>query len=168
MSNLFEGYLIDTESPAVYKECFKKKNEKGYSIGLITDKFGNKYHGRHEVIMAESLGVPKHLWPKDEFGRRYVVDHIIPLSNGGTDAASNLRLVTLVDNITKNEFTIGNFKNRNFLKPIGVFDCNGNLIKVYHNKAEIEKDGFNYHTIRRGILRNGIDRSGLQFKRIES
>ncbi len=75
------------------------KDKHGYNSCMIKDKFGNKYHHIHEVILAEGQKLPKHLWPTDETGKRFQVDHIIPVNNGGTDSFSNLRLVSRLDNM---------------------------------------------------------------------
>lgn len=168
MGNLFDDYLIDIESPAVYKKLFKKKDGKGYHYSTIHDKYGNVYHSQHEVIMAEGLQLPKHKWPKDEFGRRYQVDHIVPVSNGGTDEFSNLRLVPMVDNLTKNELTMENKANRKFKRGrvLAVLDENGNIVKKYRNKRELEADGFNFNTVRRSVYRGYKTSGGLRFEYI--
>lgn len=171
MSELFNDYLIDTENGEVYKRLFKNTDCDGYHIGGAHDVYGNLYHGRHEVIIAEGLGLPKHKWPVDEFGRRYVVDHITPISNGGSDGLSNLRLVPFRDNVAKNEMTIVNFKNRKLNNPLAIVDDDGTIIKQYNSRKEIESDGFNYNTVRRAATRgnktSGNKTSGkLRFKYI--
>ena len=103
MSRLFDSLVIDIDKGTVYSTFFKKQ------IGEKTDKngrhkcttydiYGNMYYFIHEIIIAEGLQLPKHLWPTEENGRRYVVDHITPISNGGTDAFENLHLIPLPDN----------------------------------------------------------------------
>lgn len=166
MSELFKDYLIDTKSAEVYRRAFRNTNEKGYHVGGAHDIYGNLYQGRHEVIMAEGIGLPKHKWPVDEFGRRYVVDHIVPIANGGTDEFSNLRLVPFSDNISKNELTLENFSNKRFRKPLAIVDDNGNIVKKYNSRKELENDGFNFNTVRRAATRGGRTSGKLRFKYI--
>lgn len=103
---------IDLEKGKVYSlfDLTKElgtKTKLGYTTCLIKDKYGNDYYHIHEVIIAEGLKLPKHLWPRDEKGKRYEVDHITPVRNGGTDSFENLRLVSKLDNMN-NEQTIKN------------------------------------------------------------
>lgn len=164
MSELFENYYVDLENTEVYKRMFRNTDEDGYHVGCIRDKYGNAYHGRHEVMIAEKLNLPKHKWPTDEFGRRYVVDHIIPLSNGGTDSPDNLRLVPMRNNISDNQMTRDNFRNKKLRNPLGLFDVNDKLLKVYHSRIEIEEDGFNFSTVRKSATRSGFTSGGLKFR----
>ena len=53
------------------------------------------------------------------------IDHIIPISDGGTDAANNLRWVTHKENM-KNPFT-----SQKIEKPVIQYDLNGNFIKQW-------------------------------------
>lgn len=106
MERLFKNCEIDLEKGFVktrkgYKHT---KNKNGYDVCRICDSYGNKYNYLHEIIIAEALQLPKHLWPVDENGKRYIVDHITPVSNGGTNQASNLRLIPNGDN-PKNELS---------------------------------------------------------------
>lgn len=100
MNTLFDNCSIDLEQGIVKskKGDYHKKNANGYHCCKLNDSYGNKYYYIHEVIIAEGLQLPKHLWPLDENGKRYVVDHITPVSNGGTDAFENLRLIPEADN----------------------------------------------------------------------
>lgn len=110
MSKLFPNYEIDLKKGTV-------TNSLGNVIGSlsgkyytckITDIFYNEYNNIHQVIFAEGSGIPKHLWPIDEKGRRYEVDHILPVKNGGTDTFSNLRLLSKKDN-HNNPITLENY-----------------------------------------------------------
>jgi len=102
MSELFPNFEIDIEKGTVYSKRRKMYNKNvtksGYHSCLIYDIYGNRYMNCHEVIIAEGLNLPKHLWPCEPSGKRYVVDHIIPVKNGGTDAFSNLHLIPFGDN----------------------------------------------------------------------
>lgn len=100
MSDLFPNYTIDLEKGTVDvgRHYNRKPNKAGYYCCKIFDCYGNRYYYLHEIILAEGLNLPKHLWPLDEKGKRFQVDHIIPVSNGGTDSFDNLRLVSEKDN----------------------------------------------------------------------
>lgn len=99
---LFPNFIIDLEKGTVYSKKRKIYNtntsKNGYHSCKIYDIYGNKYMNCHEVIIAQGLKLPKHLFPTDEKGRKYIVDHITPVSNGGTDAFSNLHLIPKSDN----------------------------------------------------------------------
>lgn len=112
MSVIFNNCIIDVKNGIVTskKGSKRSKNISGYYNCKLCDKYGNKYYYIHEVIIAEGLQLPKHLWPVDEKGKRYVVDHITPVSNGGTDKFENLRLIPEPDN-HRNEKTIENNSN---------------------------------------------------------
>lgn len=100
MGKLFENCEIDLENGIVKTKKGSKhtKNKDGYYPCYLYDCFNNRYYYLHEVIIAEGLQLPKHLWPVDEKGKKYVVDHITPVSNGGTDVFANLRLIPEADN----------------------------------------------------------------------
>lgn len=78
--------------------CNAKTDKNGYRRCTIKDIYGNLYQIVSDVIYAEGNQLPKHLWPLDENGRKYEVDHIKPIREGGTDALDNLRLVSHKDN----------------------------------------------------------------------
>lgn len=164
MNKLFPNYVIDIEKGTVYSmksKCFvgTKKNEDGYSDCNITDKYGDIYKHNHEVIMAESLGLPKREWKIDENGRRYVVDHIIPVSKGGTDSIKNLRLVSCKENcnnaITKqNQINAGKRRDLSCLrteeaiaksilgkqKPICQLTLEGDFIREWSSIKEASEE----------------------------
>lgn len=118
MTSIFPNYIIDLDKGTVFHtkkngELFqhgKNTNKDGYHTCEIYDIYGNKYNKIHQVIIAEGLSLPKHMWPCEENGRRYIPDHIIPVSNGGTDSFSNLRLIPLPDN-PKNENSKKNYSS---------------------------------------------------------
>lgn len=71
---------IDIENGIVYdvnkkNEIMNSINNNGYCTGQLQDKYGNKYYGKHEVIIAEALNLPKHLWSLDDKGKRYEINH---------------------------------------------------------------------------------------------
>ena len=104
--NIETGQIFSIEDPE--KEVATYKTKDGYYGTTIKDCYGNEYGHRHEVIIAEGLQLPKHLWPIDETGRRYIVDHILPVRNGGTDVFENLRLISKPDN-SRNDITRENY-----------------------------------------------------------
>lgn len=108
MGKLFRN-KIDIEQGKVYSLRNEDKeigalDEEGYAHCKVFDIHGNKYNTIHQVIYAEANNLPKHLWPIGENGKQYEIDHIIPLNKGGTNAASNLRLVSHSQN-NKNDLT---------------------------------------------------------------
>ena len=109
MSTLFKNCEIDLKNGIVKtkKGSERTKNKAGYYCCKLFDSYGNRYYYLHEVIIAEALQLPKHCWPVDDKGKRYVVDHILPVSNGGTDSVDNLRLIPEADN-HRNEHTTKN------------------------------------------------------------
>lgn len=100
MGKIFENCEIDLVNGLIKtkKGVNHKKNKAGYCCCRLYDCFNNRYYYVHEIIIAEGLQLPKHLWPVDEKGKRYVVDHILPVKNGGTDVFENLRLIPEADN----------------------------------------------------------------------
>ena len=123
MSNLFPNYEIDLEKGTVKGKIGfigLNKSKDGYSDCSIYDIYGNHYKRNHEVIVAEGLNLPKHLWPIDEKGKRFEVDHILPVSKGGTDSINNLRLVSKLDNVN-NPNTIAKMCETRKGKPVPQF-----------------------------------------------
>lgn len=111
MEELFPNYIINLEEGFVYSISYNKKigETPGCDDGHrhkcceIYDIYGNKYTSIHQVIYAEGAKLPKHLWSIDKNGKRYEIDHIIPVKNGGTDMFSNLRLVSHKKNMNNPE-----------------------------------------------------------------
>ena len=104
MSKLFPNYIIDLENGTVFSLYSNRLiatnaySKNGYHGCEVYDIYKNVYKSIHEIIIAEGLQLPKHLWPTEENGRRYIVDHIIPVRNGGTDTFKNLHLIPKPDN----------------------------------------------------------------------
>lgn len=113
MSTLFPNHIIDLENGVIYSKrkhtYTTNTDKKGYVSCCIKDVYGNYYYKVHQVIITEGLQLPKHLWPIDENGVRYIVDHIIPVKNGGTNSFSNLHLIPKPDN-SRNPISIENFR----------------------------------------------------------
>ena len=107
MSKLFPNYDINLKNGTVYsyyhkKELGSSKSKSGYIWCCIKDCYGNKYKFLHEVLIAEKLQLPKHLWSKDKNGLRYEIDHINTTRDDNN--IDNLRLVSHKTNMN-NELT---------------------------------------------------------------
>lgn len=167
MSKLFPNYTVDLENGLLLnknkKIVAKSKSKYGYAYCNINDCYGNNYRVLHQVIFAEGSEMPKHLWPVDENGKRYIVDHILPVKNGGTNALNNLRLIPRPDN-SKNAYSRlnysnriiteetkkkmsesqkGNFNKKNISKVIKQYTLDGSLVKEWPSAREAERNGFN-------------------------
>jgi hypothetical protein len=105
MSKLFPNYQINLDEGTVFSIKRKKyvsansNDGYGHHTCTIKDAYNNEYYSIHQVIYAEGMKLPKHLWPHQSNGKIYEIDHIIPTRNGGTDSFNNLRLVTHKDNM---------------------------------------------------------------------
>lgn len=140
MQTLFPNCTIDLKNGAVFSsKCSKRtKSKAGYYCCKLFDTYGNRYYYIHEVIIAEGMQLPKHMWPIDCNGKRYVCDHITPVSNGGTDSFDNLRLIPEADN----------HRNPNTKKN----NSNSKLGKHFSTSTEFKKGyipwnkGKTYHT----------------------
>lgn len=101
MNKLFPNYIINLKKGTVFSKRLKrfigKLNGEYYEV-RTKDVFGNIYTKIHQIIYAYGANLPKHLWPVDENGRMFEVDHIKPIKNGGDDSFKNLRLVSKKDN----------------------------------------------------------------------
>lgn len=174
---LFKGYKIDLEKGTIYstkinKEIGNSVDKHGYHKCNIHDCYGNVYYYVSNVIIAEGLNMPKHLWPIDEQGRIFEVDHITPIINGGTDSFNNLRLISKKDNsntpLTKEnkskaksgennywfgkKFSNAHKKKLSEAKPskqVFQYGLDGELIAVWESAHEAERElGFSKGNIR--------------------
>lgn len=146
MSKLFPKLNIDINEGKIYSIKYKKEvftciNSSGYLTGYTKDCFGSSYHGAHEVIIAEALQLPKHLWPIDEKGQRFVVNHIQTGAEGKlNNKISNLELCSYHYNNVYDEKHIktGNkLHNRQDLsKPVNKFALDWTLIEKYPSASE--------------------------------
>ena len=69
MERLFKNCEIDLEKGFVKTRKGDKhtKNKNGYEVCRICDSYGNKYNFLHEIIIAEALQLPKHLFLLEQF-----------------------------------------------------------------------------------------------------
>lgn len=149
----------------------KDYNNYGYEKVTLCKNGKRKNYSVHFLVAVAFVDNP-HNYPQ--------IDHIIPVTNGGTNAASNLRWVTVKMN-ANNIMSIQNktiaqqsasVKKKNSMKGKNTrmllqYDKNGNLIKTYPNIGNtcIEK-GFNLKTITTAIYR-GETAYGYYWKSIK-
>lgn len=75
------------------------------------------------------------------------VDHIIPVSNGGTDKVDNLRWVTYSEN-NMNELTkINMINSRKGKKQICQYTLDGELVKIWDSFGEASRNGYSKNQI---------------------
>lgn len=103
MSKLFPNHTIDLENGTVWSNKYKHflgsyNKQSGYIECSVFDCYRNRYTKIHQVVLAEGLQLPKHLWPVDEKGQSYECDHITPISEGGKNNFNNLHLVSKKEN----------------------------------------------------------------------
>lgn len=168
MGELFPNYIIDLEKCTVYSK-YKEKyigngiDKKGYCRCYAVDAYGNMYYGLHEILFAEHRQFPKHLWPIDENGKRYEIDH--KNTNKTDNRVENLRLVSHEDNMN-NKNTKKTFKgkhnspntefkkgctpwnkginNSHNTKQIAQYTLDGKLVKIWNSGSDATKAGFKH------------------------
>ena len=126
----------------------------------VYDCYGNVYYLIHQIIFAEANNYPKHLWPIDENGKRYEVDHIIPVSEGGSNSYRNLRLISRQDNNGTERTRINHSKRifseetrkkmseshkgiipkSNPPKKVYQYTLDGVLVGIYESTRQAERD----------------------------
>lgn len=105
------------------------------------------------------------------------IDHIVPVSNGGTNVASNLKWVTVkmnannaitIQNKSKAQLSASDKKSKSMIgkntKKLLQYDRSGNLINTYPNiKYTCMEKGYNFKTITTAIYR-GVTAYGYYWK----
>ena len=76
------------------------------------------------------------------------VEHIIPVSVGGTNSVDNLRWATYREN-NNNPITKELQKENRFKMPVSKYSLDGSLICEYESARDAEKDGFDHTKILR-------------------
>ena len=123
----------------------------------------------HQVIFAEGTNLPKNLWPVDENGRRFEIDHIDAVRTN--NKVENLRLVSRRKNNnnpitkknkseankgekhhmfgkhfsdeTKQKMSEAHINSEKFSKQVYQYTLNGDLIKIWPSTRECERNDFN-------------------------
>ena len=117
----------------------------GYRLHMYDCTNGKKSYFYEHVI--------KWIYFNGEIPKGYVIDHIIPISNGGTNKLSNLRCVTQADN-NRNPLTRKNLSKAHIGKPRNIgagakprkvyqHTLDGVLVRVFDCVGECERNGYN-------------------------
>lgn len=99
----------------------------------------------------ESKSIHRLVWESfnGEIPEGYEIDHIIPLRDGGTNALSNLRLVTPKEN-KNNPFTKAKRKNnKKVSKIIYQYSKEGCLLKIWPSLHELGRNGYDRRAVQR-------------------
>ena len=131
--------VINKKGVKVFKKgCILKphKNNRGYDcVNLWLNNNCN------HVLVHRLVGFAFILNPEN----KPEIDHVIPVSNGGTNEATNLRWVYKIEN-RNNEQTIKNTRGSGDKRSIPIiFINNDGKIKYYEGMRECERDGFGDH-----------------------
>lgn len=162
---------------------------------------GKKLHGyydreylMHKYICNDGLQhkVAEHIAKWEYFNGKIpegmVIDHIIPLSNGGTNKLSNLRVVTQGDNNRNSLSRInhskaaklrkhteeskkkmseqrkGKYNNPKKSKNVCQYTLDGVLVKEWPSAAEAERNGFNKSCIHDCLIGRQKKHKGFKWK----
>lgn len=133
METIYKGLVVKDDG-RVLKEIGQKGN-KGYRYISL----GGKLVLKHRLIWEAFNG---------EIPQGMEIDHIIPVSDGGTDELSNLRLVTSSENKRNpNTFKKYHLSNKNksshLKKKIEQINIEtGEVIKIYDSIADANTEGY--------------------------
>lgn len=152
----FDKYIIFSDgrlwSDYVHR-FIGSKDENGYTkVSLYNDK-GEERCALIHVLVAETF------LPKPHTDEKLEVDHIKPISNGGTDDVSNLRWLTHKENCNNKE-SVENYKNARVgkkhtdetkkkmsdvaaKKMVYQYSLDGKLVAVWSSSTEADKNGYN-------------------------
>lgn len=131
----YKGFIVRDDGTVI--------NKFGNVVGFNNGKKGYKY------IYVEGRKIPKHrfIWEafNGEIPEGMEIDHVLPISDGGTDELSNLRLVTPKGNrnnpLTLEKYKISN-KGKGSYKQrmrVSMFMWMHNKIKRHHKMLETLK-----------------------------
>ena len=136
-------------------------NEKGkYHKGTFTKTGYNQFNlpctdGKFHTLLAHRL---KWEYFNGEIPEGMVIDHIIPISEGGTNKLSNLRITTAKGNVNnpiskkkrinalrseeyKHKKTVSQTNGKQSIK-VCQYNLNGDLIKIWPSTSECGRNGF--------------------------
>lgn len=158
MSKLFKN-KIDLEKGKIYSvrdenvEIGTGVDKDNYHNCDVTDVFGNRYYRVHDVIYAEGNNLPKHLWPVDENGKRFVINHIKDGFEYRTNnSINNLELISNADNLRYGDRgkkvgeALKNHKSTS--KEVYQYTLDNKLIAIYPSIMEASRQtGFSFSKI---------------------
>lgn len=132
------GVDEETVFGIVQNDFLKPKDIDGYKSVTLSKNGEAKTFRLHRLIAQAFI---PNLENKQE------VDHIIPISNGGTNEVSNLRWATHTENMN-NPLSLenkGNSQRNNPLKSFKVhqFTKDGELFRVWPSVGECARNGYN-------------------------
>lgn len=144
---------------------------KGKLLKLVKDKYNDNYE---KVSLCKS-GVIRNYYVHFLVAVAFVpnpnnypqIDHIVPVSNGGTNVASNLKWATVkmnannaitIKNKSKAQLSASDKKSKSMIgkntKKLLQYDRGGNLLNTYPNiKYTCMEKGYNLKTITTAIYR---------------
>lgn len=173
----------------VDKIFFKEDDDWGYYTsdgkyftGTFTSRGYNQFHlkccdGKYHTIQAHRL---KWEYFNGKIPTGMVIDHIIPISEGGTDKLSNLRVTTQKGNVNnpiskakriaalrtdsfkmKKKMTQTNGKQS---KKVEQYTLDGELVKVWESTNECGRNGFIQSCVSLCCMGKQLKHKGFKWK----
>lgn len=132
------GIDEETVFGIVQNDFLKPKDIDGYKSVTLSKNGEVKTFRLHRLIAQAFIPNPD---------AKPFVDHIIPISNGGTNDVSNLRWVTAKEN-SNNEATLSNQGKAQMNNPLKSFKVHqftkdGELFRVWPSVGECARNGYN-------------------------
>lgn len=114
-------------------------NKDGYTRVTLWKNMETKYKWIHRLVAETFI-------PNTE--NKPCVEHIIPVSVGGTNSVDNLRWATYKEN-NDNPITKALQHENRFKMPVCKYSLDGTFISEYESARDAEKDGFDHSKILR-------------------
>lgn len=132
------GIDEETVFSVLTNDYLKPKEWKGYKFVQLSKNGEHKEYALHRLIAQTFVPNPDN---------KPFVDHIVPISNGGTNNPSNLRWVTAKEN-SNNPFTSSNQSNAQRNNPLKSFKVHqitkdGEVFRVWESVGECARNGYN-------------------------